>query len=348
MSKIIHTALIGFGLSGRVFHAPFIHTHPGFSLSAVVERHKQTSKEIYPDVAIVEDYQALLKNDAIDLMVVATPNIYHFPMAMDCLKAGKHIIIEKPFTPSSHEADELIRTANENKKKIFVFQNRRWDADFLSIRKLIEEGSLGEIKFYEAHFDRYSPDLKPGAWREEKLPGGGIMYDLGSHLIDQALLLFGMPEAIKADIRAERKGSHVDDFFRVELLYKDKVAILTAGMMVENPGPRFIIEGSKARFIKYGIDPQEAMLKAGKMPLGNSWGQENEKYYGRLIPTGEYEKPRTIISEKGDYMGFYNNVYDVLTKKTLPEVKPEQARNLIFIIQKAFEASERKQLIKLK
>lgn len=267
-------------------------------------------------------------------------------MAMDCLKAGKDVIIEKPFTPSSEEADQLIRIAEENKKKIFVFQNRRWDADFLSIQKLIEEGSLGKINYYEAHFDRYSPDLKPGAWRDEKLPGGGILYDLGAHLIDQALILFGMPEAIKADIRAERKGSPVDDYFRIELLYKDKTAVLTAGMMVKNSGPRFIIEGSKARFIKYGIDPQEAMLKAGLMPEGISWGQEDIAYHGILNPLEE--EAITIVSEKGNYMGFYDNVYDVLTKNTPPSVMPEQARNLIFIIQKAFEAKQAKQLIKLK
>ena len=227
MPDVINTAIIGFGLSGKVFHAPFIHTHPGFHLSVVVERHEQLSKTIYPYVDILKDYSFLLEDHTIDLVVVATPNVYHFPMVRELLHAGKHVVVEKPFVPTSAEADELISLAKRVEKKIFVYHNRRWDGDFLTIKKLINDGRLGEVKYYEEHFDRYSPEMKAGAWRDEAIPGGGILYDLGSHLIDHCLFLFGMPESIKASIKAERKGSPVDDYFNLELKYPYMSAVLT-------------------------------------------------------------------------------------------------------------------------
>ncbi len=340
--------MIGFGLSGRVFHAPFIHSHPGFHLLKINERHHQYSKEIYPYVNIVRDYKDLLADNSIDLIIVATPNIYHYPMGKECLLAGKHVVIEKPFTPSSGEAEELIRLSGETGKKIFVYQNRRWDGDFLTIRKLISEGILGEIKYYEAHFDRFSPEIKPDAWRDKDLPGGGILYDLGAHLIDQVLCLFGYPDAVLADIRSERDGSPVDDYFDLKLFYHDKEIVLKAGMMVSDPGPRFIVEGTKATFTKYGIDPQEALLKKGEMPVSNDWGKEDSSFWGKLESLqGSSSEIGRVATENGGYMGFYNNVYEVVTKNFPILVSPEEARDVIFIIEKAFESNRRKQIIKL-
>ena len=348
MSKIINTGIIGFGLSGRVFHAPFIYSHPGFRLLKINERHHQHSKEIYPYVNIVRDYKDLLVDNSIDLIIVATPNIYHYPMGKECLLAGKHVVIEKPFTPSSGEAEELIRLSVETGKKIFVYQNRRWDGDFLTIRKLISEGILGEIKYYEAHFDRFSPEIKPDAWRDRDLPGGGILYDLGAHLIDQVLCLFGYPDAVLADIRSERDGSPVDDYFDLKLFYHDKEIVLKAGMMVSDPGPRFIVEGTKATFTKHGIDPQEALLKKGEMPVSNDWGKEDIRFWGKLESLqGSSSEISRVATENGGYMGFYNNVYEVLTKNFSVLVSPEEARDVIFIIEKAFESNRRKQTIKL-
>jgi len=340
MTRLIHTGVIGFGLSGKVFHAPFIHTHPGFHLAAVVERHHRHSREIYPYVRVVSDYRELLVDDSLELIVVATPNTMHFPMARECMLAGKHVVIEKPFTPSTREADELLALSEETGRKIFVYQNRRWDGDFMTIRKLIDEGSLGEIKYYEAHFDRFSPELKPNAWRDEDIPGGGILFDLGSHLIDQALVLFGMPDALRADIRNERPESQVDDYFDLELFYHDKKIRLTAGMMVKKPGPRFIVEGTAAAFIKSGSDPQEALLKEGHMPAGNGWGMEDAKFFGKLIPEENNEDARGKMIETlpGNYMGFYDDVHASLVKNNPPAVTAEAARNVIFIIEKAFES----------
>jgi len=349
MSRPINTGIIGFGLSGKVFHAPFIHTHPGFTLSAVVERSTTHSRKIYPEVDVVKTHQELLADKSIDLIVVATPNIYHFPMTKEALEAGKHVIIEKPFTPTSREADLLIGLARETGKEIFVFQNRRWDGDFLTIKKLIDNHRLGEIRYYEAHFDRYSPGVKPGAWRDENIPGSGILYDLGSHLIDQALFLFGMPETVQAEIRAEREGSDVDDCFEVRMVYGDKTILLKAGMMVKTIGPRFIIEGTGGSFSKWGIDPQESVLKAGEMPVGDHWGDDSPEFYGTLnrgmAPPFDSSK---IPTEKGNYMAFYDNVYHVLLKNKPVSISPEDARDVIFIIEKAFESNMTGRAIKTK
>ena len=348
MSRLIHTGIIGFGLSGRVFHAPFIHTHPGFHLAVVVERSHQHSKEIYPYISVVDDYQLLLQDDSLELVVVATPNKYHFSMARDCMLAGKHVVIEKPFAPSTKEADALIRIANETGKRIFVYQNRRWDGDFITIRKLINEGVLGNIERYEAHFDRYSPTLKPYAWRDENIPGGGNLFDLGSHLIDQALVLFGMPDALRAEIRAEREESPVDDAFRLEMFYPDNKAVLKASMLVKKPGPRYYLQGQEGRFMKFGIDPQEDRLKSGEMPDREDVGAEKPEFFGKLeISENSGVQTRCIETEAGNYMGFYQNVYDVLIKHYPMSVKAEEARDVIFIIEKAFESHKKNQVIKL-
>lgn len=349
MDDRIRTGIIGFGLSGEVFHAPFVHTHPGFELFAVVERRRQRSKDIYPYVNVVRDYQDLLKDDALELIVIATPNAYHYQMASECLMAGKHVVIEKPFTPSSAEADRLIRLSDDTGRKIFVYHNRRWDGDFLTIRKLLDEQALGEISFYEAHFDRYKPEVKADAWREEDMPGGGILYDLGSHLIDQALVLFGMPQTLLAQIGSERKGSKVDDSFKLELNYPSTRVVLRAGMMVKTLKPRYTIKGSMGLFTKPGIDPQESRLKAGEMPVSAALGSEAPQYWGTLEKTGDAGREiRRVPAENGYYMGFYEEVYSSVRQNKVFPVLPVQARDVIFIIEKAFESSRNNQLIKIK
>ena len=255
--KTIGTGIIGFGLSGKVFHAPFLHTNQGFEIKKIVERHKQESKSTYPYAQVVDDYNELLKDPEIELIVICTPNTSHFSMVKDCLKAGKHVIVEKPFTPTSKEADELIKLADSLGRKIFVYQNRRWDGDFLTIKKILKTGVLGNIQEYEAHFDRFKPEINSLAWREFPIPGAGILYDLGSHLIDQALALFGTPISVKADIQSQREGGEADDYFKLILKYNSLNVILTAGMLVEELGPRFVIHGVLGSYVKYGIDQQE-------------------------------------------------------------------------------------------
>jgi scyllo-inositol 2-dehydrogenase (NADP+) len=348
MGKIINTAIIGFGLSGRVFHAPFIHTHPGFNLMKVVERNGRLSNELYPDLAVVKDYKDLLGDASLDLVVIAAPNIFHYEQAKNLLEAGKHVVIEKPFTPTSAEADELIRIAEKTGKKIFVFQNRRWDGDFKTVQQVVYNGYLGEVLEFEAHFDRFAPGARRSAWRDEPLPAGGVLYDLGSHLIDQALVLFGMPQSVFADIRWQRAESKVDDYFQVHLYYNRLKVILKASVYVKEQGPRYIIHGTKGSFMKYGIDPQEEMLKEGLMPDSRDWGKEDPDYWGLLNAEMHGQQfYGTIETEPGNYMGFYDNVFEVITKGAEQVVRPEEARNVIRIIELAFESHKKGAIVKL-
>jgi predicted dehydrogenase len=233
-------------------------------------------------------------------------------------------------------------------KKIFVYQNRRWDGDFKTIQQIVYHGYLGEILEFEAHFDRFAPGPRRSAWRDEPLPAGGVLYDLGSHLIDQALVLFGLPHSVFADIRARRAGSRVDDCFELNLYYQKLKVILKASVFVKEKGPRYIIHGTKGSFVKYGTDPQEEMLKQGLMPDSVDWGTEDPDYWGILnAELNGQQFYGTIETEPGNYMGFYDNVYDVITKVTEQAVLPEEARNVIRIIELAFESDRIKSVVTL-
>ena len=335
--KIINTAIIGFGTSGRYFHAPFLHTHLNFNLKKVVERHASKSKKIYPYVDVVADYKDLLKDKSIELIAICTPNFLHYEQAKACLKAGKHIIIEKPFTVSSKEADSLIKLSRKYKRNIFVYHNRRWDSDFKTLKRIVDEDILGEIYEFEAHFDRYRPELAYERWKEKQMPGSGILYDLGAHLIDQALTLLGKPTGLKADIQKQRNNALVDDYFRIELYYPDLKVILTAGMLEENHNLRYILKGHKGSYKKTGIDPQEAALRKGLMPQSENWGEESKNYWGLMDAVIDKKHCLcTIESLKGNYMEFFDNVYEVIANDAEISVKPEQARNVIKIIELAF------------
>ena len=347
MDKKINTAIIGFGLSGKVFHAPFIHEHQGFKLSKVVERHNNHAQSIYKNIETIRDFNDLLIDDSLDLIVIATSNIYHYPMAMACLKAGKHIVIEKPFMPSSAEAEEIIQISEQKSLKVFVYQNRRWDGDFLSIKKLIAENKLGEIQYFESHFDRYSPERKRAAWRDERLAGSGNLFDLGSHLIDQAYALFGKPISVSADLQAQREGSQVDDFFEVKMSYPHHQVNISAGMLVKNHELRYLIKGTKGIFIKNGIDPQEAKLKEGKQPKGENWGKENPESWG-IIEFTESGIIESIETEAGNYMAFYQNVYDVLINNADMDIPLSDTKDVIKIIEMAFESNQKKSTILFK
>ncbi|MFU8843447.1 MAG: Gfo/Idh/MocA family oxidoreductase [Bacteroidales bacterium] len=348
MKKIINTALAGFGLSGKAFHAPFLHVHSGFRLKSVLERERNESQKIYPDVGVLRSLAEIVNDPEIELVVIATPNVFHYDMARECLEGGKHVVIEKPFTNTPAEAGQLIELAEAKNLNIFVFQNRRWDGDFLTIRKIIKSGVLGEIQYFEAHFDRYTPERKRASWRDEPLPGSGVLYDLGSHLIDQALTLFGKPLSVRAELQSQREDSLVDDFFEVDMHYKSMKARVTAGMLVEDPGPRYIIHGSRGSFIKYGIDPQEDALRNGLLPEGEEWGVDPPEQWG--LVTFDYDELNfdgRIETEPGNYMGFYNNVYDVLVHGKPQSVKPGEAALVIRVIEAAFDSSKKSVEIEL-
>jgi scyllo-inositol 2-dehydrogenase (NADP+) len=277
MVNEVAVGVIGYGHAGAVFHAPLIQAEKRLRLSAVA-----TSRPVeLPGVRRVGSPAELFADPGIDLIVIASPNETHHALALAALDAGKHVVVDKPLANSAREAAELIARAAARGRTLSVFQNRRWDGDFLEVRKLIEEGTLGLVSHYESHFDRFRPTPKPG-WREEAKPGSGLLYDLGSHLIDQALVLFGMPEEVSAEIEIQRPGVLVDDYFRLVLRWGARRAVLGASMLARDPRPRFEVRGSARSFVTHGLDPQEEALKAGVRPGGPGWSGAYPEYYARL------------------------------------------------------------------
>lgn len=351
MSKMIQVGLVGFGLSGRVFHAPFISNVPGLNLKLIRETRQENiaiAHALFPEARIVSDTQAILLDQDIELVVLATPNPTHFALAKEALQAGKHVLVDKPFTTTTAEADALIELAQKQDRLLTVFHNRRWDSDFKTVRKIVESRLLGNLVEYEAHFDRFRQYVKPDTWKEEDLPGSGILYDLGSHLIDQALCLFGHPQEIMGDLRIQRQRSRVVDNFEVVLYYKGLKVILKAGMLVKIAGPHFTLSGDQGAFVKYGMDVQEDALKTGKLP-GNTpdWGIEPETIWGTINTTIQgLQMNSKIESVPGNYTGLYQNIYQAILGEAELNVKPEQARDVIKVIELAMQSSEEKRRVK--
>ncbi len=352
MDKIINVGIIGFGLSGRVFHAPIIKNLLGYNLKKIFTRNKEakkTANELYNETEVVEDLEEIFNDTEIDLVVVATPNTSHLELTKKALLSGKHVVVEKPFTITSQDADVLIAISKEQNKKLTVYQNRRLDSDFLTVKRIIEEGLLGNLVEYEAHFDRFKNTLKKNAWREEDLPGSGMLYDLGSHLIDQALILFGLPIEIFADIRTQREGCSVDDNFEIILNYNKLKVTLKSGMLVKHQPPHFILLGDKGSFVKYGMDVQEEALKSEIIPDNgmDDWGKEPKELWG-LIDTeiNDIKIKGEVESEVGDYRRFYSDLYKSIIQDLPCQVAPEEARNTIRIIELAIKSSNRKRVIK--
>lgn len=337
----ISVGLASYGMSGKVFHAPFLTTNPRFQLRKIVERTKQDSREAYPEVEIVKDFEDLLEDDTIELIVVNTPNALHFDMAQKALKAGKHVIVEKPFTPTKNEADALISLSKQRGLMLSVFQNRRWDGDFLTIQEVLAGNLLGELVEYEAHYDRFVDRVAQNGWKEEAGPGSGILYNLGSHMIDQVLVLFGKPLKITAEIDGNRSGSQIDDYYDLKLSYPGFKVMLKASYLVREPGPRYVLHGTKGSFVKYGIDPQEEALKAGRKPDELGWGQEPLSDWGKLnTEKGGLHVIGKIETVPGNYNAFYNNIYDVIREKKALYVKPEEAAMVIHLIELAYQSSK--------
>ncbi len=341
MNDIIKVGLAGFGISAKVFHAPFLKLSPHYTVTTILERHNEASKAFFPSADIVRTFEALLQKD-VDLVVITTPNDTHFTYALQALQAGKHVIVEKPFTIHSSEAAELIHIAKQKKLVLTVYHNRRYVSDYLTIQKIVQQSLLGKIHTFEAHYNRYRAEERPNAWREKPLPGSGILYDLGAHLIDQALSLFGLPKFITADVSLQRPHAKAIDWFDVRLDYGFLQTRLSAGMLVREPGPRYIIHGINGSFIKTGEDPQEAKLRAGEMPVIN-FGKEPESMYGLLHTVIDGKTIREkVISEQGDYGLFYEDVYHTLFENTPLKIKPEEAFNVIKLIELAEESSLKK------
>ena len=334
---MLNVGLIGFGFSGRVFHAPVIRAVDGLRLTTIVQRHG-TPDSRYSDVEVVRSVEELLTR-TIDLVVIATPNTSHHPIAQQCLLAGRHVVIDKPFTTTLREAEELIRLGAARRRVLSAYQNRRYVGDFVTLRNLLSEGVLGRVTLFESHFDRFRPELRPGAWREQAQPGSGIWFDLGPHLLDQALVLFGTPQAVSADIRVEREGAAADDAFDVTLHYPGMRALLRASMLALSPGPTFAVHGTKGSFVKYGLDPQEAALKSGRTPDESHWDSEPPEMYGRLTTP---EGTRTVPTIPSSFTQYYENIRDAILGKTQPAVTPEQVLNVMRGLELAVASSRKR------
>ncbi|AWW30795.1 NAD-binding oxidoreductase [Echinicola strongylocentroti] len=331
MTQPLKTGLVGFGKVAQTMHAPLIHQEPLLDLTAVVERHREASKEKYPEVTVYKSLEELLDKAEVDLIVICTPNEQHFPQAKMALEAGKHVVVDKPITVTSAEAETLQAVAQEQGKLLSVFQNRRWDGDFMTISKLLNEGVLGNIVHFESHFDRFRPEPNDN-WREKDVPGSGILYDLGAHLIDQALLLFGKPSWVYAEILQQRKAVAADDFFDLTLMYPETKVRLTASILMNAPLPKFLVLGDKGSFSKYGLDVQEAAFKAGVLPGSEDWGVEDADAYGKVFLEGEsFPYP----TENGNYLAYYENIAQAIRGVAPLKVSPREAIETLKIIEAA-------------
>lgn len=346
MKEPIRVGLIGYGMAARVFHAPVIGSLPELRLKTVVARRGDDSLKDYPHVEVCKDVDALLQDEEIELVVVATPNNTHFDLARRSLVAGKHVVVEKPFTTTSDAAQQLIDLARRQERIISVHHNRRWDGDFKTVQKILQGKLLGRVVEYESRYDRFRNRRRENAWREAETEGSGLLFDIGSHLIDQAQVLFGLPRTVTADIRAQRGFGKVDDYFELILDYDDLRATLKAGMLVRERGPRFTLHGTEGSFVKHGFDPQEESLKRGLKPSGANWGEETPELWGVLNTQleGLHVQGR-LETLAGSYQDFYRNVADAIAGRAELAVKPVEARNTIRIIELAIQSNEQKRTI---
>lgn len=343
----INVGLIGYGYSGATFHGPLINKVQGLNLKAVTSSSDSKVKKDYPHVEVLSDVTAMLSHKEIDVVIITSPNTTHYEYAKQAIAAGKHVVVEKPFTITSIEANELIDLAQKKGVLLTVFQSRRWDSDFLTIRELLKTKILGNLSTYEAHFDRFRPVVRE-RWREKDIPGSGTLYDLGSHLIDQSLALFGMPKTVWADLRTERDGAVAVDYFHMVLGYKKMKVILHSGCLVRESGPRFILHGDRGSFIKYGLDCQEQQLKEGIQPGGAGWGEDSLADYGQLTADiGGITIRGSIQTLPGRYANFYESLVEAINLGTAVPVEAEDARDTIRIIEYALKSCQTLQTIEI-
>lgn len=346
--KPINTALCSFGMSGHLFHAPFIDVNPKFNLYGVFERTKNIAQKKYPSIKTFRSLDDLLNDENIELVVINTPNITHFEYAKKAIEAGKHVIVEKPFTTTVLEADELTALAKKNDVKLSVYHNRRWDSDFKTVKKILSERNLGDIVEAELHYDRFDPNLSYKVHKETPTEGVGSIYDLGSHVIDQALQLFGMPKSVFATLNSFRKNSKVGDYFDLKLYYPNHYVTLKSSYFVLQALPAYIFHGTKGTFLKSKSDIQEAELQKEIKPNTDNWGMESESERGQLYFMKEGKSTKKLIpSEKGNYMAYYDGIYEAIRNDKPVPVSPKEATQVIKIIEAALQSNIDKKVIDL-
>ncbi len=336
MGNPIKTGLLAYGMSGKVFHAPFVDKHPGFELVAIVERSKNDVLKDYPGVQQVREIDVILNHPEIELIVVNTPNYTHFEYAKAALNAGKHVLIEKPLSVLRSEAEELFSLAFRKNLKVFAYQNRRFDSDYKSVKQVLESGKLGKIVEGHFRFDRYRDEISYKFFKEQQIPGAGILYDLGAHIIDQAISLFGVPDDFSKTYSNNRKNTEVDDYAHVHLKYKTGTNIfITANMLVADAPPAYSLYGTKGSYTKRRTDVQEEQLLSGVKPNDENYGVERSGSEGKLVYyLGDEKKEESIAAEKGNYMALFDNVYDSIRLDKEYYVKQNEIIGQLSILQK--------------
>jgi scyllo-inositol 2-dehydrogenase (NADP+) len=361
MSGEVGVAVIGFGLAGQVFHAPFVSAVPGLRLEAIVQRKGDEAGKAYPAVRILRSVEEALKDAAVQLVVVGTPNETHFDLAKQALLAGKHVVIDKPFAATSDEAKEVKELAEKQGVVLAPFHNRRWDGDFLTVKKLLDKEAVGRLVTYESHFDRFRPEPRENTWKEGANSANGLLMDLGPHLVDQALALFGAPVGITASVRKDRDLTAIEDAFDITLEYPGYSgqhglrAHCRSSMLACDAAPRFLLHGTKGSFKKYGLDPQEsALVEGAKVPrVGEGeWLAEPEAEWGTLtvapVPADPGTLTRTKVkTELGDYRGYYANVRDAIHGVAKLAVTPEDGWRVVKLLEMARKSSTEGKTLKV-
>ena len=335
--KKIKTGLVGYGFAGSTFHAPVLSTIDALELAAVSSSKPELVHKDWPQATVYADPAQLFADASIELVVIAAPNEAHFSLAQAALQAGKHVVVDKPFTITSAQAQTLITLAKERKLVLSVYHNRRWDGDFLTLKALLAQGTLGRVTSFESHFDRFRPEIRQ-RWRESAAPGGGLLYDLGPHMLDQAVQLFGTPEKIYADIVLQRDGAEAVDYMHIVLYYDRLRVVLQAGCLVKAPTARFAVHGDKGSFVKFGLDPQEDALKAGGKPGQPGWGEDGVRGALHLgtQPDGQFDH---LDLQPGRYQDFYQGMADAIRDGKPAPVVAEDALLTIRLIELALQSA---------
>ena len=342
--KQVTVGLIGYGLAGAVYHAPLILSEPRMRIASVVSSRAEKVAQELPGARAIANPEALFDDPGIDLVVIASPNTTHFPLANRALESGKHVVVDKPFTITLAETDELISLASRKGLLVTVFQNRRWDGDFITVQKLISDNAVGHLAFFESKFERFRPVVSTN-WRETAGPGGGLYYDLGPHLIDQALILIGMPQSLVADITRLRPAAVTEDYFHLVLQYDGFRAVLHGSNLVYCPGPRFALYGDAGSFYKFELDVQERHLKEGMRPGMPHWGVAPIESAGMLYLADRTE--RSVPISPGQYQMFYRGIAECLLDGAAPPVTPEQARNVMRVLEAGVQSAREARIISL-
>ncbi|RWU00591.1 oxidoreductase [Raoultella ornithinolytica] len=345
MSDTIRVGMIGYGYASKTFHAPLISGTPGMTLAAVSSSDEKKVQADWPLVNVVAEPAGLLSNPDIDLIVIATPNDTHFPLAKAALEAGKHVVVDKPFTVTLSQARELEAVARRCGRLLSVFHNRRWDSDFLTLKSLIHEGLLGEVGYVESHFDRYRPEMR-NRWREQGGPGSGIWYDLGPHLLDQVVNLFGLPVSMTVDLAQLRPGAQATDYFHAVLAYPQRRVVLHGTLLAAAETARYIVHGSRASYVKYGLDPQEERLKNGERLPQEDWGYDMRDGVLTRVE-GDARTTENWLTLPGNYPAYYAAIRDTLNGSGENPVPASQAIQIMELIELGLESAKHRATLSL-